>query len=300
VEEQVRDFFSQFGTILEITLQQFKHLAIVKFDNYLSARSAWKSPKPVFDNRFVKVYWFKPGSTDIPGGGPSTVKREGSPTPTKSDPDFDHEEFSRQQVLAQEAHEEKLKKRLETENARQALEKQKEELRKRQDEEKAKLMAKLAEKGDDVKPAKSGIVTDAKPHTNGINGTDTKDTARTQALRNQLAALEEEARTLGIDPDAVEESSMSFPRGRGRGRGRGSYHGRGSYLPSGGYLESAYDPSHRGAYHGGYGGGRGRGTIGSSVMRLDNRPKSVAVSGAEFDDAKGEALREYLLVCLCF
>ena len=54
-EEQVREFFSQFGKILEISMQPYKHLAIVKYDKWGSANAAYQSPKVIFDNRFVKV-----------------------------------------------------------------------------------------------------------------------------------------------------------------------------------------------------------------------------------------------------
>jgi RNA recognition motif-containing protein len=290
-EDQVREFFSQFGTILEITMRPYKHLALVKYDNYFSARSAWKSPKPVFDNRFVKVYWYKPSSPEDDTA--SGVKSESSSTGIKSELGFNAEGFARQQALAQEAHEEKAKKRQETENARHALKKQKEELLKRQEEEKAKLMVKLAAKAGNSKPNTNWTGTGLEPSTNGSHSTEKKDNDRTQALRDQLAALEAEARTLGIDPEAAEEPIPYYTRGRGRGRGRGSYRGRGGYPSLGGYGN---DTSYRGGYRGGHGGGRGRSATGPSVMRLDNRPKTVSISGVEFDDAKGESLREYLFV----
>jgi len=61
---------------------------------------------------------------------------------------FDYEEFAKQQAVAQEAHDEKQKKRLETEKLRSELEKQ----QKKQDEERASLLAKIAAKGAAVKP----------------------------------------------------------------------------------------------------------------------------------------------------
>jgi len=117
-----------------------------------------------------------------------------------------------------------------------------------------------------------------------VNGSATNGAANpfTIALKAQLAALEEEAKTLGIVPgvNGAEGESVAFPRGRGRGRARASYRGRGSFPTHGSYGSYAYDSSFRGGgYRGAFPGApRGRGT-GSSVVRLDNRPKVVSVSG---------------------
>lgn len=268
-EQTVRDFFSEFGNIVEVTLKPYKRLALVKYDDYASAKRAWASPKVIFDNRFVKVYWYKPGRDETNGGAHVEEKR------------FDQEEFERQQAEAQKAHEEKMKKRKETEEAYQALEKQKEELLKRQQEEKARLLEKLAAKG-----ANNGEVAEStKTKEDGENGTPAKgeESEKTKQLRAQLASLEAEAQRLGLDPNASAESS------RGRGRGWGGFRGRGGFPPRG----RGYDPF---AARGGF---RGRGSIRGrgGVLRLDNRPKRVAVSGVEFNTDRDEALRQYLLVC---
>ncbi|KAJ9203646.1 hypothetical protein DTO164E3_276 [Paecilomyces variotii] len=272
-EESIREFFSQFGNIVEVTLQAPRHLALVKYDTYESAKAAWSSPKVIFDNRFVKVYWYKPrGKPDANGG-----QRHTSSTPMDTEADatpFDKEEFERQQLEAQKAHEERMKKLKETEEARQALEKQREELLRKQQEEKARLLERLKEKG-----ALNGA-----EELNGDKAESPADenvSEQTKQLRAQLAALEAEAKSLGIDPNNPQPST-SF-----RGRGRGApYRGRGGFPPRG----RGYDPSFRGGFRG-RGAFRGRG----GVLRLDNRPKRVAVSGVEFDSSKDEALRQYLI-----
>lgn len=273
-EESIREFFSQFGNIVEVTLQAPRHLALVKYDTYESAKAAWSSPKVIFDNRFVKVYWYKPrGKPDANGGQRHTPS---TPMDTEADATpFDKEEFERQQLEAQKAHEERMKKLKETEEARQALEKQREELLRKQQEEKARLLERLKEKG-----ALNGA-----EELNGDKAESPADenvSEQTKQLRAQLAALEAEAKSLGIDPNNPQPST-SF-----RGRGRGApYRGRGGFPPRG----RGYDPSFRGGFRG-RGAFRGRG----GVLRLDNRPKRVAVSGVEFDSSKDEALRQYLIV----
>ncbi|KAK2740548.1 hypothetical protein FQN57_006052 [Myotisia sp. PD_48] len=259
-EDSIRAFFSEFGTISDVTLKPFKNLAIVKFDSYDEAHRAWSSPKVIFDNRFVKVYWYKPADSqpDTNGNKPSTGQTEDVP--------FDREAFEKQQAEAQKAHEEKVRKRKETEEAILEHKKRTDEFLKRQQEEKAKLMEKLGEKSGEL---------------GANNGTQSPGNSQTAALRSQLAALEAEAKILGIDPNSQADPSYS----RGRGRGFGVPRGRGGFPPRG----RGYDPSHRGQR--GRGGFRGRG----GVLRLDNRPKRVAISGVNFDANSDEALRQYLL-----
>jgi hypothetical protein len=268
-EQVIRDYFSDFGNIAEITMQGYRRLALIKFEDHEAAHRAWSSPKAIFDNRFVKVYWYKPNKGETNG-----TQR---PASQPAGPAFDKEAFEKRQEEAQRAYEERMKKRKETEEARQALEKQREELMKKQQEERAKILQKLGEastEGD----ANGHDAQAASPGEENVS-------EQTKLLRAQLAALEAEAKSLGIDPNAAE-SGPSFPA-RGRGRGAAGFRGRGGFAPRG----RGYDPSFRGGFRG-RGVLRGRG----GVLRLDNRPKRVAVSGVEFDSAKDEALRQYLIV----
>lgn len=195
---------------------------------------------------------------------------------------FDKEQFERDSAAAQKRLEEKQKKLKETDLQRQALEKQKEELAKMQQEEKKRLLEKLAAKG----AAKADVPGESSATENGTHATgDKKASAQTEALRAQLAALEAEARSLGLDTTLTDDSNSY----RGRGRGRGIHRGWGGF-PSRG---RGFDPS-RGAYRG---RGAAFGGRGGGVYKLDNRTKKVAVSGVTFDSAKDEGLRQYLLVC---
>lgn len=260
-EASVREFFGAFGTIIDVKMQQHKRISIVKYDSHEAATAAYNSPKAIFDNRFVKLYWLK---TDKGPAGASQPE----------EPEFDKEAFEQHQAEAQRAYEERIQKLKEAEEQRRALEEQHTELLKRHAEEKAKLMKKIGQDaGDDSVDAANG------------------ESEHTKALRAQLAALEEEAKSLGIDPDAPTFDTHH------RGRGRGNYAGRGGYRSQGrgrGVIdpESSYygGPSSRGRGATWRGSGRG------AVMRLDNRPKSIAISGVTFDAQKEEALKEYLFV----
>lgn len=291
-EDQVRSFFSQFGKVLEISMQPYKRLAIIKYDSWSSANAAYQSPKVIFDNRFVKVFWYKdddstlPPSMSLPGSAPvnrshstNGASSVGSQAPMGQSP-VDLEEFARKQEEKQKAFEEKQRKRAE-------LDRQKEELERRQRElleEKAKLEAKLSRR-DSVRSSQAG---------ESVNGDDAKSsskpTSQTEALRAQLAALEAEARQMGLDPDSIVESPASWPAARGgygsygRGRGRGPWRG--------------YSYSPRGASRGSF---RGRVNLHAAyaAYSIDNRPKKVVLTGVDFTASdKDETLRQYLFVCL--
>ncbi|KAL2811030.1 hypothetical protein BJX63DRAFT_433720 [Aspergillus granulosus] len=266
----VREFFSQFGEISDISLQPHKKLALVTYGDHAAAKAAWSSPKVIFDNRFVKVYWHKPKGERNYDQRPGYNDTREEPQP------FNREEFERQQEEAQRAHEEKLKRRQETEEAKQALEKQREELLKKQEEEKQRLLQKI------------GAATPSSASPNGTaaqSPSDENASEQTKQLRAQLAALEAEAKSLGLDPNNSPDPNQSY-----RGRGRGGYFGgRGGYPPRG----RGYDPSYRGSYRGRGVGfpARGRG----GVLRLDNRPKRVAVSGIKPNSEQDEAFRQFLI-----
>ncbi|KAI8957690.1 hypothetical protein F5Y11DRAFT_338698 [Daldinia sp. FL1419] len=274
-EEKVREYFSQFGNIVDISIQGPDRLAVVKFDTWDAAHAAWSSPKVIFDNRFVKVFWHKDEAESRPasvngkvGNGVNNGSTNGNSLIEEGAPaePFDMDEFIRKQEEAQKAHEEKTKKRQELERQRLELEERQKELRARQLEEKRKLQARLAGKNT---------------HSE-TNDPTQKPTSQTEALRAQLAALEEEANVLGIDPDAIQEDSWST---RGRGRGGRGYRGRGRFATR--------------ATRGGH-SYQGRGGIEArhaayAAYSLDNRPKIIALSGVDFTDPeKDESLRQYL------
>ncbi|CAM1511247.1 Fc.00g087600.m01.CDS01 [Cosmosporella sp. VM-42] len=257
-EEAVQDFFSQFGTILEISMQPYKHLAIVKYEKWGSANAAYRSPKVIFDNRFVKVFWYKdeadglPPSIPLDGGNRSNGQDQSMSQ--EPEPEIDLEEFQRRQDEAQKQHQERETKRADLERQRLELEKQQQELLAKHREENEKLQAKLTGQTGDGTPS---------------SGTD--------MLRAKLAALEQEAKMLGIDPNAEEDYGPYPPRGGYRGRG--------------GYRSRGYAPRGRGSF-------RGRGGMHAQYAQysIDNRPKKLAVKGVDFTSSeKDELLRHFLL-----
>ena len=286
-EQSVKGFFSDFGPIEEVTMQAYKRLAVVKYSDYPSAKRAYESPKVIFDNRFVKVYWYKPESLPTPSNGSATKAGSPNATDKPEEQPYDKEKFERDSLAAQKKMEEKKALIKQAETKRLELEKQKEQLARKQEEEKKKLMEKLKAKEKPGASVDSFSKDSAKPTSNGT--TDSKANRQTEILRATLAALEEEALSLGIDPTAAVDPPSY--RGRGRGGGRGSsYRGWEGFAGRG----RGYDPF-RGASRG---RASVRGARGGGTYNLDNRTKRVKISGVDFDSHKDEALRQYLLVIM--
>jgi uncharacterized protein YfcZ (UPF0381/DUF406 family) len=266
-EDDVRHFFSQFGNILDVNMQAYKRLAIVKYDDHSAAQRAYDSPKVIFDNRFVKVYWYKPDSVPVPPTNSAkdklTASRVSADIPTIYNEDeemLDAEEVEKRQAEAQKAFEERQKKAREAAARLEEVEKKLQE----KEEEMRRFREKLAKKSTTK------------------NGTAASKSDETDLLA-QLSSLQAEAQNLGNSTDYATQAP--------RGGSRGGYRGRGYFPPRG-----------RGSnpYRGGY---RGRGLVGvpfgggrSAVKRLDNRPRRVAIAGFEVGSAKDEALRQHLVV----
>ena len=300
-ESQVRDFFSAFGKIDEITMQPYKRLALVKFEDYYSAKAAYESPKVIFANRFVKVYWYNPNIAPAATNGSAKASSPASSTTKPETPAFDKEKFSRDAEVAQKKLEERKALQQQTESKLAEIAKQKEALAQRQAEEKHRLEEKLRAKGASVGPDRVAVDGDGSAakmkegetmETAATQAPEKKVGATTEALRAQVRALEAEAKSLGLDPDHLDSDPSTSWRGRGRGRGRGSYRGWDGFGGRGG----GYDPSFRGGRGGYRGGMSARG--GAGLYNLDNRPKRVKVEGVEFDDKRDEGLRQYLFVSL--
>ena len=273
-EDSVRKHFSQFGSIAEVTMRPYKHLAIVNFESHGAARRAWESPKVIFNNRFVKVYWYRPDLDNKTNKGAKWSKEhsqaeEVHKVEADQDVEYDVKALRQVQEEKQKAHEERKAALKVAADDREALAKQKEELAMKHQLEKASLIAKLAAKGVEIE---SNV-------TNGTNGTtgEKETTPAVLKLRKELAELEGKALRMGFDPDALARGLFSShpPGGLQGGRvPRATYRSRGN-----GYT--AFE-STRGGFRS------------SAVRKLDNRPKNIALSGVTFDAHKVKMLRAYM------
>jgi hypothetical protein len=202
-EDDVRDFFGRFGTLLDVRLQPYKRLAIVKYDTHAAAAAAYNSPKVIFDNRFVKVYWHR-SEHDNPSAGAS---EEGGGGYGDTDAEMlDPEEIARRQ--------EEIARRQE-EAQRAFLE------RKRKAEEAdaraAELDARLNETNAEILRVKRELARVASGDAE-------------EEFSQDLASLQAEAENLFAQQDAAADANSSWAD-RGRGAYRGGYRGRGGYVP---------------------------------------------------------------------
>lgn len=269
-EDSVRNFFSQFGKIVDIEMQGYNRLAIVKFEDHATAQRAYDSPKVVSDNRFVKVYWYKPKTARQSNGVHGTMRGWGAalgqdiPEIYKEDDEMiDFEEFEKRQAEAQKAFEERQRK--------------------------VEEVAAKAEEVDKQLRVKEGQIRDFKlkfaEKYRAIGEQVMKRRGREMSLDDpwlmvDLSNLQAEAEGLFAD----HESDM--PTTLRAGSFRGSYRARGFGVSS---------QRGRGAYRGrGYAGAPNRGR--SSVIRLDNRPKRLAIAGIEPGSKEDEAVRQHLQV----
>ncbi|KAK4671197.1 LOW QUALITY PROTEIN: hypothetical protein QC764_602520 [Podospora pseudoanserina] len=280
-EDQVRDFFSQFGNILVVKMYPYKRLAVVKFDCWEAANAAYKSPKVIFENRFVKVFWFKDEEQIAPppgkqgGGVNGGASGQGGEAPPENVPLTEEqlEEIRKRQEEAQKVFEEKMRKREELERKQKDIDERQKELLAAQEE----LKAKLAKKGEGVGDGEGEGSTSKQPMT------------QSEALRAQLARLEEEARQIGLDPHA-EMDGEEGPAGVLR-------EGVTMAVEGGLRGEEALFLGLADLRREGSGGFRGRADVHAAyaAYSLDNRPKRVVVSGVDFTEGqRDEVLRQYL------
>ncbi|KAK0854841.1 hypothetical protein LTS02_011355 [Friedmanniomyces endolithicus] len=262
-EQSVRAFFGEFGSVESVTMQPYKRLAVVQFASHDSAKAAYKSPKSVFENRFVKVYWYKSDSLPHPTEIHPSVEPDRDVNGRAVEPLFDLEEVAARQAEAQRKHDEAKRQREEAQKRRQELDEM--------------LVAVNLER----KKAADALAKRTWKGASLAGGNDDED-EQTKFLKAKLAELQNEAWSLGIDPDSDEPVPYApayVPRRRGGYRGRFASRGRGR---------------HPSMYRGGYGGAGGGFNGGRATMSLDNRPKTVTVT---FPDGhyQEETLRQYLM-----
>lgn len=145
---KINDFFKKFGSITNISVQAHLNKAILQFSSNAEASAAYNSPDPIFDNRFVKVYWYKEKEEDVnkttSAAAAETARPPKSEVPQKRSNEPDPEEVAARAAELAKQREEKQRKHQERMKAILELQKQKEQLLQKQIEEQKRLMEKLA------------------------------------------------------------------------------------------------------------------------------------------------------------
>ncbi|CAG8507982.1 10464_t:CDS:2 [Ambispora leptoticha] len=151
--DKVNEFFKKFGTITNINVDPSFQKAIIQFSTSQEASKAYNSPEPIFDNRFVKVYWHKTDKEEHPATNPLLTKQAVAPAmkqevTSQSSP-------TEVQALSisekQKEMDEKAKKQKENLKAMLEIQKKREELIQRQIEEQNKLIELAKKKTGDAK-----------------------------------------------------------------------------------------------------------------------------------------------------
>lgn len=138
-EPAIRGWFSQFGPLNQVTIDHTWGKAILIYADYDSAAKAWNDPRPVFSNRFVKIWWKKTPHTTTP-----PLPTAGNGHLSGAIVDQVELEIARETAMkAQREHEEKQKRKEELERKKGELERQRVELVDRQKKEREKLMEKI-------------------------------------------------------------------------------------------------------------------------------------------------------------
>ncbi|EPX71554.1 RNA-binding protein [Schizosaccharomyces octosporus yFS286] len=219
-EEKVNSFFSKFGVLEKVELDPQHHAAILTFTSHEAAQNAWSTPEPIFNNRFIKIFWYNSNraSQGWPAfrQDPSQVSSESPDVENQEDDDptllLQNEDFHKDIAEKQKLHEERMKRLEENKKALEELNIRKQELALQQLEQQKLLMSKMRE---------------VDPESNN----------KSQLLETQLAVLKAEAESLGIPVAGGKEiqagastnhhpsSSLASHRGSStfRGRGRGAF-----------------------------------------------------------------------------
>lgn len=328
--EAVNNWFKRFGTVTNVAVDKHSAKALVSFASHDEAHAAWKTQEAIFNNRFVKIFWHKPlegqggvgarmlqasasvvanlGTKEAPS--PPTAQKPATnvtKTQTTSTNTVKSTLAAKQQQLEKKIAEQKeLMAKLAT-----ASPEEKKEImaRLRKLDEPSSTTVKEATPSSSHQPdppnaaedkerrAKELLDMELELHATKTSPEDSPSSSKqaeaesTADLQEKLAKLQAEvnpfvlldtdrantsgyckAAALGISADNTNEpvahAPTYYPRGRGRGRGRPYYRG-------------------------GMRGGPPRGS-----MKLDNRPKSLAIKGLEAQNAGVvQAVRSWYEVC---
>ena len=206
-EETIRGYFSQFGPLKDINLDAQFQKATLIYADYESAAKAWNDPRPVFNNRFVKIWWKKTDPmTQFVHNKHKEPMTQAVTTPQNTDlPSKDLSgaavdevdlEIAREAARkAQKEHEEKQRRKAELEEKKAALEKQRLDLLERQRAERERLMEKIRRAEKAKENAKDEMDRDT-------NGRKTSNDSTTESK-------EESSGTPVIEPPPAKENGIN-------------------------------------------------------------------------------------------
>ncbi|CAG8534249.1 557_t:CDS:10, partial [Acaulospora morrowiae] len=297
--DKVNEFFKKFGTIVNINVDINHHKAIIQFNNQSDAYKAYNSPEPIFDNRFVKVYWHKEKEDQQIINPPATKSAV-----ALSKPENPTVEGSTQPSAEKiKEAEEKAKKQKESLKAMLEIQKQREQLINRQIEEQKKLMELAKKKNvntknrEEVLKVLSKVGEDIKNDTNVI----VRKPILTGGINTKNLLEEKEREQLDRELDMlskINESSTANESVTSSTAAQAANSESGNAEQSTGLSTVGETTSYRGRGRAVYYRGRPRATWprvrGGGVMRsfkLDNRTTKLQLKDVPLGSS--DALRSY-------
>ncbi|KNC98627.1 uncharacterized protein SPPG_06309 [Spizellomyces punctatus DAOM BR117] len=288
--DKINAFFKKFGTITNIKLDVPSSKAVVQFSRHQEAMAAYRSPDPIFGNRFVRVFWFNSDASaaDFKAGAdvqtPAVPQRASvvHPDPISSGPD-DISATTAAKVAAAEEKKEKAKQMLEMQQSliSKQLEEQKNIMEKLQSKnltpkEKKALLDQfeiLSKSLKDVMDSASNQVSAVKGKGGPVSRTTIMEEKERERLDRELDALNQistaDPEQGGRAPDAALVAELEALKAQAAERG----------IDPAAVIAAATIPRGGGTYS----RGRGRGSWGvgrgGSRYTLDNRPTKIRVEG---------------------
>ena len=166
-ESTVRAYFSQFGPLNQVIIDLSWQKAILIYADYESAARAWNDSRPVFNNRFVRIWWKKTDTMEK-----QNHNQNGPPAKELSGAVVDEVELEVAREAAKRAqkeHEEKQRRKQELEKKREELERQRLDLLDRQRVERERLMEKIKRAEEKAKDKAREVVESASNERKNTN-----------------------------------------------------------------------------------------------------------------------------------
>jgi RNA-binding protein 26 len=284
----VRDYFGQFGDVTNVAIEGNSRRALVSFATNREAYQAWKSDDAVFGSRHVKVLWHRP----LAGHGEAGQKKlEASSQLIANMKKLENGDSSMQgdKVAQLEGPESRLKKTL------AELEvKEKQQKRETLIAEQKVLFARAASASTEDKMTILGRIKEIAKEMQDLNRPSPPPDADVSAKDKLDAELAKHGMetSAGGDEELLKLNAQLTALKDKVGY-RFVFHMLTRQASTLGIPANRYSPYGRGSPRGRASRGRGRGGF-QRPMRLDNRSKTVLITGEALDsDSSQAAVREW-------
>lgn len=184
--EKVNDFFKKFGTVTNIQVDPQNSKALVQFSNNAEAYKAYSSPEPIFDNRFVRVFWHEKEKEPSSGENPQTTSSPSAPGSDVTGPAATVAAHAAHLAEMNAAREEKARARKEQMEKMMEVQKQKEALIQKQIEEQKLLMEAMSKNLNIPEKEKAELMRRLESVANSVLPNATTTTTTATATSSQL------------------------------------------------------------------------------------------------------------------